>query len=74
MEQTAEKPGFEETMRQLEAVVRKLESGEGTLDEMIRLYESGMGLVKECNARLDEYEAKIVRLTGTEEKNEQQAE
>ncbi len=61
-------------MRQLEAVVRKLESGEGTLDEMIRLYESGMGLVKECNARLDEYEAKIVRLTGTEEKNEQQAE
>ncbi len=74
MEQTAEKPGFEETMRQLEAVVRKLESGEGTLDEMTRLYESGMGLVKECNARLDEYEAKIVRLTGTEEKHEQQAE
>ena len=61
-------------MRQLEAVVRKLESGEGTLDEMIRLYESGMGLVKECNARLDEYEAKIVRLTGTEEQHEQQAE
>ena len=71
MENEAQKPGFEETMRQLEAVVRRLESGEGTLDEMIRLYESGMELVRECNARLDEYEARIVKLTEAEEKNEQ---
>ena len=71
MENAAEKPGFEETMRRLEAVVRQLESGEGSLDEMIRLYESGMELVKECSERLDEYEAKIVRLTTAEEKHEQ---
>ena len=71
MENEAQKPGFEETMRQLEAVVRKLESGEGTLDEMIRLYENGMELVRECNTRLDEYEARIVKLTEAEGKNEQ---
>ena len=47
----------------LEAVTRKLESGEGTLEEMIALYEKGMELVKLCNARLDTYEKKIEKLT-----------
>lgn len=58
---------FEEAMQKLSDIVAKLESGEGSLDEMIRLYEEGMTLVKTCESRLDAYEAKITNLNGTAE-------
>ena len=64
MEQTVR---FEESMQKLSDIVAKLESGEGSLDEMIRLYEEGMTLVKTCESRLDAYEAKITNLNGTTE-------
>lgn len=53
---------FEEAMQKLSEIVEKLEGGEGSLDEMIRLYEEGMSLVKSCETQLDAYEAKIVSL------------
>jgi len=53
---------FEEAMQKLSEIVEKLESGEGSLDEMIRLYEEGMSLVKSCEYQLDSYEAKIEKL------------
>lgn len=53
---------FEEAMQKLSDIVSKLESAEGSLDEMIRLYEEGMTLVKTCEKQLDAYEATITRL------------
>ena len=53
---------FEEAMQKLSEIVEKLEGGEGSLDEMIRLYEEGMSLVKSCETQLDAYEAKIEKL------------
>jgi exodeoxyribonuclease VII small subunit len=53
---------FEEAMQKLSEIVEKLEGGEGSLDEMIRLYEEGMSLVKSCEIQLDSYEAKIEKL------------
>lgn len=53
---------FEEAMQKLSEIVEKLESGEGSLDEMIRLYEEGMAMVKACESQLDGYEATIVKL------------
>jgi len=53
---------FEEAMQKLSDIVGKLESAEGSLDEMIRLYEEGMTLVKSCEIQLDAYEATITRL------------
>lgn len=53
---------FEEAMQKLSEIVEKLEGGEGSLDEMIRLYEEGMSLVKSCETQLDVYETKIVTL------------
>lgn len=53
---------FEEAMQKLSGIVEKLESGEGSLDEMIRLYEEGMKLVKTCEKQLDAYEATITKL------------
>lgn len=60
-----EKLRFEEAMRKLSEIVEKLESGEGSLDEMIHLYEEGMRLVKSCEKQLDAYEATISKLNET---------
>jgi exodeoxyribonuclease VII small subunit len=64
-----EKIKFEDAMNQLDGVVRQLESGEGTLDEMIAQYEKGMKLVKLCTQQLDAYEAKITKLSGEKEES-----
>lgn len=53
---------FEDAMQKLSGIVEKLESGDGSLDEMLRLYEEGMKLVKACEAQLDAYEATITKL------------
>lgn len=53
---------FEEALRSLEEVVRKLESGEVPLDESISLYERGEQLRKHCQTRLDAAQARIERI------------
>lgn len=50
---------FEDALRSLEDVVRKLESGEVPLDATITLYERGEALRKHCQARLDAAQARI---------------
>ncbi len=53
---------FEDALRGLEEVVRKLESGEVPLDESITLYERGEALRKHCQARLDAAQARIEKI------------
>jgi len=53
---------FEEALRALEEVVRRLESGEVALDDSIGLYERGEALRKHCQARLDAAQARIERV------------
>lgn len=53
---------FEDALRALEDVVRKLESGEVPLDDSISLYERGERLRKHCQARLDAAQARIERI------------
>lgn len=50
---------FEEALKQLEAVVARLESGDAKLEESIRLFEEGMKLSGICQKRLDEADRKI---------------
>ncbi len=50
---------FEEALRALEDVVRRLESGEAPLDESIELYARGDRLRAHCQARLDAAQARI---------------
>ena len=53
---------FEDALRALEEVVRKLESGEAPLDDSISLYERGEQLRKHCQARLDAAQARIEKI------------
>ena len=53
---------FEDALRALEDVVRKLESGDVPLDESIDLYERGEALRVHCQKRLDAAQARIEKI------------
>lgn len=57
--------GFEEHLTQLETVVEKLERGDLTLDESVRLFEEGMKLSQACKAELEQAEGRIQVLVET---------
>ncbi|MFZ2998239.1 exodeoxyribonuclease VII small subunit [Sphingobium sp.] len=54
---------FEDALRALETIVRRLESGDVPLDESISLYAQGEELRKRCAERLAAAEARIAKLT-----------
>ena len=53
------KQTYEESMKELEQVVKDLESGDLTLDESIKKFENGMKLSKYCSSLLEDAEKKI---------------
>jgi exodeoxyribonuclease VII small subunit len=50
---------FEDALSELEDLVRKMESGEMGLEEMVTAFEKGQKLVKSCTDRLNEVERRI---------------
>ena len=53
---------FEEALSELEQIVRRLESGEGKLDEAVTAYERGAALRRHCEAKLREAQMRIERI------------
>ena len=53
---------FEEAMERLEQIVETLESGDLSLDESLKVFEEGMGLVNFCTKKLEEAEQKVTIL------------
>ena len=53
---------FEAALKRLEEIVRKLESGEASLDEAIELYSEGDRLKQQCEARLQAAQARIEKI------------
>ena len=66
---TEKKLSFEEALSALDEVVARLEKGECSLDEMLKLHEKGRKLADRCDELLDQYEKKITTLS-KEETNE----
>jgi exodeoxyribonuclease VII small subunit len=60
------KQSFETALKKLEEVVEKLESGEVSLDQSLKLFEQGITLVRQCSKRLDEVESKVQVLVNDE--------
>jgi len=50
---------FEEHLTKLETVVERLERGDLSLDESVRLFEDGMKLSGACKAELEHAEGRI---------------
>ena len=61
---------YEESMQKLEQIVSRLESGEATLDESLKLFEEGAKLAAFCSKALDTAEQKIATLAQDTEKTE----
>jgi exodeoxyribonuclease VII small subunit len=54
-----EQLSFEDALKRLEEIVRKLEKGEAPLDRSIELYQEGDRLRRHCEARLKDAQARI---------------
>ena len=57
-----QEPTFEQARAELEQIVRKLEDGQTSLDESLRLWERGEQLHALCLARLDQAEQRVAEL------------
>ncbi len=53
---------FEKSLERLEAIVEEMESGELSLEQMIKHFEEGSKLVTLCSGKLNEVEQKIEKL------------
>lgn len=61
------KPGLEESMAKLEAIVGDLERGEHTLEESLAKFEEGLKLGKYCRAILDRADMRVRKLVDVDE-------
>jgi exodeoxyribonuclease VII small subunit len=55
---------FEESLRNLESLVKQLEQGDLSLEESLKAFEVGIKLTRECSKQLDEAEQKVSVLVG----------
>jgi exodeoxyribonuclease VII small subunit len=54
---------FERALKELEAIVGRLERGDVELEESINIYERGEALKEHCDRLLKQAEAKVEKLT-----------
>jgi exodeoxyribonuclease VII small subunit len=55
---------FEQSLVELDRIVRDLEDGQLGLEDALGRYEKGVGLLKRCYTQLREAEQRILLLTG----------
>ena len=53
---------FESSIKKLEQIVAKLEDGDIRLEDSVKSFEEGVGLVKECQKQLSAAELKVKKL------------
>jgi exodeoxyribonuclease VII small subunit len=53
---------FEAALKELEGIVKQLETGEAKLEESLQLFERGIRLSRFCSQKLEEAEKKIEML------------
>ena len=50
---------FEQALKKVEEIVAKLEGGDLSLEDNLKMYEEGVQLIRFCNEKLSEAEKKI---------------
>ena len=53
---------FEASLQKLKKIIEKLEGGDISLEESVKSFEEGIGLVKECQKQLSQAELKVKKL------------
>ena len=54
---------FEENMQRLEQIVRAMERGDVALEESLKLFQEGTGLVAQCSKLLDDAELQVKKIS-----------
>lgn len=65
MEQTEnsrQETTIEESLKELDDIVEKLESREISLEESFTMYQKGMELLKQCGGKIDKVEKKMLKI------------
>jgi exodeoxyribonuclease VII small subunit len=55
-------PTFEDSLKKLETIVERLETGDLPLEDSLKLFEEGVGLSAACKQELDAAEGKVQML------------
>ncbi len=55
---------FEDALHELEGIVKKIESGEHSLEENLEFFERGITLTRQCSSKLDAATLRIKKLAG----------
>ena len=61
-ESAIENLNYEDSLKELEEIVERLENGQGSLEDAIAAYERGSMLKKHCQAKLDEARLKVEKI------------
>ena len=64
MSDSVNTPTFEQSIADLEQIVRDLEDGQTGLEEALARYEAGVALLRRCYGQLKSAEQRIVLLAG----------
>ncbi len=62
---------FEQAIKELTAIVGKIEQGEITLSDSLQQYEKGMSLIKHCRKILQDAEKRIEKISSEQEGGKQ---
>lgn len=60
-------PSFEASAERLQTIVEQLESGELALEKSLELFEEGVKVARDAQARLDAAEKRVEELLGVDE-------
>ncbi|AWN73303.1 exodeoxyribonuclease VII small subunit [Legionella anisa] len=63
---------FEQSITELEEIVRQLEKGELSLEDSLKQFEKGISLARQCQDVLQKAEQKIETLTSVEPSSDEQ--
>lgn len=55
---------FEKKLGRLEEIVQKMEKGDLTLEDSLKLFEEGVKISRECHVQLNDAEKKVKLLVG----------
>ena len=62
---TKKSQSFEQSITRLDEIVRQLEQGNVPLEDALKLFQEGTGLVSTCGKLLDQAELEVVKLMKT---------
>ncbi len=60
------KMDFEKKLSRLEEIVQKMEKGDLTLDDSLKLFEEGIKLSRDCQSQLTKAEAQVKKLVSVD--------